>query len=72
MGVLIGEREGGNGVSVGMIGVVFVFCGRGINCAGLCLFWTGDFSVVFSPLMLRYGGCLCGFFWMFFLPLFSW
>ncbi len=33
-----------------MIGVVFVFCGRGINCAGLCLFWTGDFSVVFSPL----------------------
>ncbi len=31
LGVLIGEREGGNGVSVGMIGVVFGFCGRGIN-----------------------------------------
>ena len=49
MGGLIGEREGGNGVSVGMIGVFFVFCGRGINCAGLCLFGTGDFSVGFPP-----------------------
>ena len=30
------KERGGNGISVGMIGVVFGFCGRGINWAGLC------------------------------------
>ena len=30
-GVVIGEREGGSGISVGMTGVVFGFCGGGIN-----------------------------------------
>ena len=33
-GVLIGEREGGRGISFGVTGVVFAFCGGGINCAG--------------------------------------
>ena len=35
-GVLIREREWGSGISVGMIGVFFGFCGRGINWDGLC------------------------------------
>ena len=30
------KERGGSGISVGMIGVVFGFCGGGINWAGLC------------------------------------
>ena len=69
MGVLIGEREGGNGISVGMIGVVFVFCGERNQLCWSLFILDWRFFYCFFPLMLRYGGLFAvGFFGCFFSP----
>ena len=48
-GVVIGESEGGSGISIGFTGVFFCFCGRGgIIWAGRS-FVAGDFAIFFSP-----------------------
>ena len=54
-GVVIGESEGGSGISIGFIGVIFCFCGRGgIIWAGRS-FVAGDFDIFFFPSPLGWG-----------------
>ena len=57
-GVVIGEREGGSGISVGMTGVVFGFCGLVVDlglvffllfCPPWGVFFVLVFWGVFSP-----------------------